>query len=103
MKISLSQDQWDGLVEQPYRWFPPCCRVLDKARGELRKARDNGGIFTPDGVESFLCSAIPHHAISEAWHGQPDQDPECHWLHIEGSPWPSIFSALRDHLTHSAS
>lgn len=96
MKISLTEEQWQGLIRPDNAvWLPPCCAGIESARKVLREAWEAGGEVSDRGLAVFIAQAIPHDVIREAWHGQPDQDPECSWIHRSGSPWPEIFRALK--------
>ena len=96
-RINLTPEQWDGLLEGKCPWLPPCCGNIGATRGILRDAKANGGVISHSfQVIRLIDNAITHDVIREAWLGTPLANPKCSWAHREGSPWPTIFQALRE-------
>lgn len=93
--LTLTNDQWDGLLEGDCPWLPPCCGNIGTSRGILMDARRDGTL--PDWqVIRLLDNAVTHDVIREAWYGTPHPSPACSWAHRPGSPWPAIFQAIRE-------
>ncbi len=109
-KISLTAEQWVGLIDAEGEWLPHCCASISAARDVLADVLRKSGCMTIDQAREILCEIGEHDGRDAsvrpildgcaAWsEGVEPEHPAFAGRRIfwtrEGSPWFEIMRACR--------
>lgn len=93
-KISLTAEQWVGIIDSDGEWLPHCCGSIGAARGVLTSVLQASGQIDARQARKILCEIGEHdkRGIVSILNGTADGS--MFWTR-EGSPWFEIVRACR--------